>query len=95
MWSSSAAKSSASEANEVLPKLAEVDGMILFHLSGHGGDAPDQAMDQIVNAGLPTAVFSQPYSGHGWMYFPGGKRPARKWSSYRPAIGANSTAWRG
>ncbi len=66
------------EAKEVLPKLADADGLILFHLSGHGGDAPGQAMDQLVNAGLPTMVFSQPYSGHGWMYFPRWNKEGKK-----------------
>lgn len=56
--------------DEVLPKLKEADAVLLFHLCGHGGDAPLQAMTKIVDAGLPTAVFSQPFSGHGWMYFP-------------------------
>lgn len=75
-------------AAEVIAKLKEADGVILFHLSGHGGDAPKKAMDQIIEVGLPTAVFSQPFSGHGWMYFPAwrkeGKRvvllPSSDWS---------------
>jgi len=58
------------EASAVVAKLKDADAVLLFHLSGHGGDAPEQAMDQIINVGLPTAVFSQPFSGHGWMYFP-------------------------
>ena len=58
------------KANAVVAKLRDADGVLMFHLSGHGGGAPKRAMDQIINAGLPTAVFSQPFSGHGWMYFP-------------------------
>jgi len=58
------------EVANVLPKLRGADGVLLFHLCGHGGDAPTQAMQTIVDVGLPTAVFSQPFSGHGWMYFP-------------------------
>jgi len=58
------------EAAEVVANLGDADGVLLFHLSGHGGGAPKKAMDQIVDVGLPTAVFSQPFSGHGWMYFP-------------------------
>lgn len=58
------------EVDQVLPKLAEADAVLMFHLCGHGGDAPLAAMTKIVDAGLPTAVFSQPFSGHGWMYFP-------------------------
>jgi hypothetical protein len=58
------------DVDQVLPKLAEADGVLLFHLCGHGGDAPLAAMTKIVEQGLPTVVFSQPFSGHGWMYFP-------------------------
>jgi len=58
------------EIAKVLPKLKKADGVLLFHLCGHGGGAPAQAMQAIVDTGLPTAVFSQPFSGHGWMYLP-------------------------
>ncbi len=64
--------------DEVLPKLAEADGVLLFHLCGHGGGAPLQAMTKIVDAGLPTVVFSQPFSGHGWMYFPIWQKQGKK-----------------
>ncbi len=53
---------------DVVAKLKDADGVLMFHLSGHGGGAP--VLDQIVNAGLPTIVFSQPFSGHCWLYFP-------------------------
>ncbi len=66
----------AVSVHEVVPKLREADGLILFHLSGHGGDAPQ--LTKLVDAGLPTAVFSQPYSGHGWMYFPAWKKAGKK-----------------
>lgn len=66
------------EVEKVLPNLAGADGVLIFHLSGHGGGAPKAAMDQIVNVGLPTAVFSQPFSGHGWMYFPQWDREGKK-----------------
>lgn len=66
------------EAAQVVAKLGEADGVLLFHLSGHGGDAPEQAMSQIIDAGVPTAVFSQPYSGHGWMYFPRWQKEGKK-----------------
>jgi len=65
-------------ADAVVAKLREADGVLMFHLSGHGGGAPRHAMDQIVNAGLPVAVFSQPYSGHGWMYFPQWRQAGKK-----------------
>jgi len=66
------------EASAIIPKLKEADAVLLFHLCGHGGDAPEQAMDQIINVGLPTAVFSQPFSGHGWMYFPKWRKQGKK-----------------
>ena len=66
------------DVNEVEAKLRDTDGVILFHLSGHGGGAPKKAMDQIVNVGLQTAVFSQPFSGHGWMHFPQWQKEGKK-----------------
>jgi len=82
------------EVDQVLPKLQEADAVLMFHLCGHGGDAPLQAMTKIVDVGLPTAVFSQPFSGHGWMYFPvwqkQGKRvmllPSSDWSELDKAV---------
>jgi len=61
---------------DVAAKLKDADGVLLFHLSGHGGGAP--ALGRLINAGLPTAVFSQPFSGHGWMYFPAWHKAGRK-----------------
>lgn len=83
------------EASAVLANLKDVDGILLFHLSGHGGGAPAEAMNQIVDAGIPTAVFSQPFSGHGWMYFPkwqkDGKKvvllPTSDWSELERVVG--------
>lgn len=62
----------------VLAKAEKADGLLLFHLSGHGGGAPVKAMGQLVELGLPTAVFTQPYSGHGWMYFPQWQKAGHK-----------------
>ena len=66
------------EVDKVVAKLNDVDGVLLFHLSGHGGGAPKAAMDKIIDVGLPTAVFSQPFSGHGWMYFPQWQKAGKK-----------------
>ncbi|MBZ0255173.1 hypothetical protein K8I31_03880, partial [bacterium] len=49
-----------------------------FHLSGHGGGAPEQAMKKIMETGVHCAVFSQPFSGHGWMYFPRWQKEGHK-----------------
>jgi len=65
-------------ATKILTRLDDADGILLFHLSGHGGGAPAQAMGQLIDAGLPTAVFSQPFSGHGWMYFPQWQKAGKK-----------------
>ncbi|MHC4753217.1 MAG: hypothetical protein ACYTFW_25545, partial [Planctomycetota bacterium] len=66
------------EVDKVVAKLADADGVLLFHLSGHGGGAPKAAMDRIIDVRLPTAVFSQPFSGHGWMYFPQWQKTGKK-----------------
>lgn len=83
------------DASAVVANLQGADGVIMFHLSGHGGGAPAEAMNQIVDVGLPTVVFSQPFSGHGWMYFPAwqkaGKRvvllPTSDWSELERVSG--------
>lgn len=64
------------KAEEVVEKLRQADGLIIFHLSGHGGEAP--VLTKLVDIGLPSAVFSQPFSGHGWMYFPEWRRQGKK-----------------
>jgi len=56
------------EPAQVAAKLKGADALFIVHLSGHGGDAP--ALSPLIDVGLPTALFSQPFSGHGWMYFP-------------------------
>jgi len=61
---------------EVAAKLKDADAALLFHLSGHGGGVP--ALGQLIDVGLPTAVFSQPFSGHGWMYFPRWQKAGKK-----------------
>jgi len=66
------------DAGKVVAKLRGADGVLMFHLSGHGGGAPKKAMDKIINAGLPTAVFSQPFSGHAWVYFPEWQKAGKK-----------------
>jgi hypothetical protein len=64
------------DVEQVAAKLSGADGVLMFHLSGHGGGSP--VMDQVVDAGLQTAVFSQPFSGHGWMYFPAWQKAGKK-----------------
>lgn len=53
-------------AAELLPKLEGADALLLIHLAFGSGEP----LVRLVDAGLPTAIFSQPFSGHDWMYVP-------------------------
>ncbi len=64
------------EVPAVAAKLADADALFIIHLSGHGGDAP--VLSKLVDVGLPTVLFSQPFSGHGWMYFPQWHKQGKK-----------------
>ncbi len=64
------------KVEEIAAKLKDADAAILFHLSGHGGDAP--VLSKLIDTGVPSAVFSQPFSGHGWMYFPALAKAGKK-----------------
>ncbi len=78
---------------QVAAKLKDADGLLIIHLSGHGGDAP--VLGKLIDVGLPTALFSQPFSGHGWMYFPQwhkqGKKvvllPSSDWGEIEKVVG--------
>ncbi len=87
-------------AGQVAAKLAGADGVLLIHLSGHEGDAP--VLSKLIDVGLPTVLFSQPFSGHGWMYFPQwhkqGKKvillPSSDWSEIEKAVSLmRAPAW--
>jgi len=60
-------------ATEVATKLKDADAVLIMHLS-FGSSEP---LLKLVEAGLPSAIFSQPFSGHDWMYVLVGKRPVR------------------
>lgn len=53
-------------AAAVAAKLAGNDALLIVHLAFGSG----QPLLRLVDAGLPTAIFSQPFSGHDWMYVP-------------------------
>lgn len=53
-------------ATKVATGMARADAAILVHLSFGSG----QPLLKLVDVGLPTAIFSQPFSGHDWMYVP-------------------------
>ncbi|MGB2755775.1 MAG: twin-arginine translocation signal domain-containing protein [Phycisphaerae bacterium] len=64
------------DVGQVASRLADADALLIIHLSGHGGDTP--VLTKLVDVGLPTALFSQPFSGHGWMYFPPWRKQGKK-----------------
>jgi hypothetical protein len=55
------------KTDAVAAKLKDADALLIIHLSAHEGDAP--VLSKLINVGLPTVLLSQPFSGHGWMYF--------------------------
>jgi L-fucose isomerase-like protein len=55
------------DAGQLAEKVKEADAVLIIHMSGQGSEAP--VLSKIVDVGLPTALFSEPYSGHDWMYF--------------------------
>jgi len=61
-------------ATELVRKFKDADAAILVHLS-FGSGAP---LLKLVEAGLPTAIFSQPFSGHDWMYVPRWQKTGQK-----------------
>ncbi|MFO1498336.1 MAG: hypothetical protein U1G07_08095 [Verrucomicrobiota bacterium] len=61
---------------QLADKVRGADAVLLIHLSAHGGDTP--VLGKLVDLGLPTVLFSQPFSGHGWMYFPEWHRQGKK-----------------
>jgi hypothetical protein len=81
------------KVEEVAGKLKAADGLLIIHLSHHGGDAP--VLSKLIDVGLPTVLFSQPFSGHGWMHFPQWHRQGKKvvllpssdWSELDRAVG--------
>jgi hypothetical protein len=65
------------KAAEVAARLkTEADALLIVHLSHHGGNAPE--LVPLVDVGLPTALFSQPFSGHGWMDFPQWRKEGKR-----------------
>lgn len=81
------------EVDQLAGNVRGADALLLVHLSAHGGDTP--VLGKLIDVGLPTVLFSQPFSGHGWMYFPEwhkqGKRvillPSSDWKEIDRAVG--------
>lgn len=62
------------QAAATAAKLKEADGVLLVHVTlGTGG-----LMSRIVEAGRPTVIFSQPFSGHEWMFVPIWQRSGKR-----------------
>ena len=53
-------------ATQVAAKLEDADAALVVHLSFGSGEP----LLKLVEAGLPSVIFSQPFSGHDWMYVP-------------------------
>lgn len=64
------------QIDEVTARAAGADAILIIYLSAHGGDAP--IIDKIIGLDKPTALFFQPFGGHGWMYFHEWKKPGSK-----------------
>jgi hypothetical protein len=88
------------DAGQLAAKLKDADALFIIHLSGHEGEAP--ALSKLIDVGLPTVLFSQPFSGHGWMYFPQwhkqGKKvillPTSNWADIERVVGLlRAAAW--
>jgi len=88
------------DVDQLAGKIRDADAVLLIHLSGHGGDAP--VLGKLIEVGLPTVLFSQPFSGHGWMYFPQWRKQGKKvillpssdWSEIDRAVGLlRAPAW--
>jgi len=62
--------------NQLLPKIAEqkADAILVIHLAF--GHATPFAI--LASTGLPVAIYSQPFSGHDWMYIPAMQREGTK-----------------
>jgi len=59
-------KNTTAEAAKLAKNVADADAVLLIHLS-FGNAAPFM---EFVKTGLPVGIFSQPFSGHDWMYVP-------------------------
>jgi len=63
-----------SAATKVAANLKGADAALLIHLSFGSGEP----LLKLVDVGLPTGIFSQPFSGHDWMYVPQWQKAGKK-----------------
>ena len=64
------------DAGQLAEKIKTADALLVFHMSGQGSEPP--VLNALLDVGLPTVLFSEPYSGHDWMYLPELRKPGRK-----------------
>ncbi len=62
------------EASQLAAKVGDAEAVLIVHLA-FGSSAPMRAF---VDTGLPVAIFSQPFSGHDWMYIPQWQREGKR-----------------
>ena len=61
-------------AAQAAASVGDADAVLLIHLA-FGSSSP---MRKFVDTGKPVAIFSQPFSGHDWMYIPRWQQEGRK-----------------
>ncbi len=63
------------DAGQLAEKVkAAADAVLIIHMSG----SDPSVLGKIADVGLPTVLFSEPYSGHDWMFFPELRKRGRK-----------------
>jgi len=62
------------DVGQLVERVKEADAVLMLHMSGTG----NEALSKIVQVGKPTALFSEPYSGHDWMYLPELRKQGKK-----------------
>ena len=64
------------DPGQLVEKVKGADAVLIIHMSGQGSEGP--VLSKILDVGLPTVLFSEPYSGHDWMFLPDLRKPGRK-----------------
>ena len=64
------------DPDAVAAQAAGADALLVIWLSGHGGNTP--ILEKLFDAGLPSALFFQPFGGHGWMYLQEWKKKGQR-----------------
>ncbi|MBN1422007.1 MAG: hypothetical protein JXP34_24760, partial [Planctomycetes bacterium] len=65
---------SPAEAQKVAETIGDAGGLLVIHLSLGTG----HLLARMVDIGLPTIIFAQPFSGHEWMYVPQWQRAGKR-----------------